>query len=95
MDAAVIPKVRNNEMRLQLHALAYNLGDFLRALALPDGVGHWSLTMLREKLIKIGTKVARHGRYITFQLTEVAVPRTLFVEIMCLIEGLRPVPLPP
>jgi hypothetical protein len=64
-------------------------------LALPDEVEHWSLTTLREKLIKIGAKVVRHGRYITFQLTEVAIPRTLFVEILRLIDGRRPAPLPP
>ncbi len=86
---------RNNEVRLQLHALAYNLGNFLRTLALPEAVEHWSLTTLREKLIKIGAKVVRHGRYITFQMAEVAIPRTLFVEILRLIDGLRPAPLPP
>ena len=86
---------RNNEVRLQLHALAYNLGNFLRTLALPDGVGHWSLTTLREKLIKIGAKVVRHSRYITFQMAEVAVPRGLFRKILRLIDGLRPAPLPP
>jgi hypothetical protein len=48
--------------------LAYNLGNFLRTLALPEAVAHWSLTTLREKLIKIGAKVVRHGRYITFQM---------------------------
>ena len=82
-------------MRLQLHALAYNLGNLLRTLALPDGVGHWSLTTLREKLIKIGAKVVRHGCYITFQLAEVAIPRTLLANILRLIDGLRPAPLPP
>ena len=86
---------RNNEVRLQLHALAYNLGNFLRTLALPDGVGHWSLTTLREKLIKIGAKVVRHSRYITFQMAEVAVSRGLFRKILRLIDGLRPAPLPP
>ena len=86
---------RNNEVRLQLHVLAYNLGNFLRTLALPEAVEHWSLTALREKLIKIGAKVVRHGRYITFQMAEVAIPRTLFVEILRLISGLRPAPLPP
>ena len=86
---------RNNEVRLQLHALAYNLGNFLRTLALPEAVEHWSLTALREKLIKIGAKVVRHGRYITFQMAEVAIPRTLFVEILRLISGLWPAPLPP
>ncbi len=49
----------------------------------------------RAKLIKIGAKVVRHGRYITFQLAEVALPRTLFAEILSLIDGLRPAPLPP
>ena len=82
-------------VRLQLHALAYNLGNFLRTLALPKDVEHWSLTTLREKLIKIGAKVVRHGRYITFQLAEVAIPRALFAEILRLINRLRPAPLPP
>ena len=43
----------HNAVRLQLHALAYNLGNFMRTLALPDAVEQWSLTSLREKLIKI------------------------------------------
>ncbi len=64
-------------------------------LALPEAVEHWSLTTLREALIKIGAKVVRHGRYITFQLAEVAVPRNLFQKILSLIDGLRPAPLPP
>ncbi len=58
-------------------------------------VEYWSLTTLREKLIKIGAKVVRHGRYVTFQMAEVANPRALFAEILCLIDGLRPTPLPP
>ncbi len=82
-------------VRLQLHALAYNLGNFLRTLALPEAVEQWSLTTLRTKLIKIGGKVVRHGRYITFQLSEVAIPRVLFAEILRLIDRLRPAPLPP
>lgn len=81
-------------MRLQLHILAYNLGNFLRTLALPDEVEHWSMTTLREKLIKIGAKVVRHGRYLTFQLAEVAIPRRLFAEILRGIDGLRPKPAP-
>ncbi len=56
---------------------------------------HRLLTTLREKLIKIGAKVARHGRYITFQLTEVAIPRSLFANILRLIDGPRPAPLAP
>ena len=87
-------KLRDNEVRLQLHALAYNLADFMRTLALPKEVEHWSLTTLREKLVKIGAKVVRHGRYVTFQLAEVAVPRSLFQKILSLIDDLRRRPVP-
>jgi Transposase DDE domain group 1 len=53
------------------------------------GGRHWSLTTLREKLVKIGARIVRHGRYIVFQLAEVAVPRALFTEILRRIERLR------
>ncbi len=85
----------NNEVRLQLQVLAYNIGNFLRTLALPDEIEHWSLITLREKLVKIGAKFVRHGRYVTFQFAEVAVPRRLFADILRLIDDLRPAPLPP
>ena len=81
---------RHNAVRLQLHALAYNLANFMRTLALPEEVEHWSLTTLRAKLVKIGARIVRHGRYVVFQLAEVAVPRTLFAEILRRIEHLRP-----
>ncbi len=87
-------KFRNNEVRLQLHALAYNLANFMRTLALPEEVEHWSLTTLREKLVKIGAKVVRHGRYVTFQLAEVAAPRNLFQKTLDLINDLRRRPVP-
>src|SRR3981081_2404037 len=51
-----------NAVRLQLHALAYNLGNFLRTLATPEPIKEWSLTSLKEKLIKIGAKIVSHGR---------------------------------
>ncbi len=82
-------KFRNNAVRLQLHALAYNLANFMRTLALPTEVEHWSLTTIREKLVKIGAKVVAHGRYVTFQMAEVAVPRDLFRKILRLIDRLR------
>ncbi len=61
---------------------------------MPREVEHWSLTTLREKLVKIGAKVACHGRYVTFQLAEVAVPKELFRKILSLIDDLRPRPAP-
>ena len=54
----------------------------------------WSLTSLKEKLIKIGAKVVSHGRYIAFQMAEVAIPRRMFREILRLIAELRPQPPP-
>jgi hypothetical protein len=57
-------------------------------------VRRWSLTTLRDRLIKIGGKIVRHGRYITFQMAEVAIPRDLFADILRRIERLRPQPAP-
>ncbi len=59
-----------------------------RHLALPQSIRHWSLTMLREKLVKIGAKVVKHARHVIFQLAEVVVPRELFGEILGRIQHL-------
>ena len=85
---------RHNAVRLQLHALASNVANFLRTLALPQEVEHWSLTTLREKLVKIGARIVRHRRYVVLQLAEVAVRRALFAEILRRIDQLRPKPPP-
>ena len=82
----------DNAVRLQLFALAYNLANFLRRLALPEPVSHWSLTTLREKLVKIGAKVVRGAGNVVFQMAEVAVPRELFGRILGRIHGLSPAP---
>src|SRR5271156_2886018 len=78
-----------NAVRLQLHALAYNMANFLRTLALPPEMATWSLTSLREKVVKIGAKVIAHARYTVFQMAEVAVPRDLFRRILEMISDLR------
>ena len=82
-------RFKDNEARLHLFALAYNLANFLRQLVIPKSVRNWTLTTLREKLIKIGAKVVRHAKSILFQLTEVAVPRKLFAAILNRIGRLR------
>jgi hypothetical protein len=87
-------KFASNAARLQLHALAYNLGNFLRTLATPEPIRDWSLTSLKEKPIKIGAKINSHGRYVAFQMAEVAIPRQLFADILRLIAELRPPPEP-
>jgi hypothetical protein len=79
----------DNQVRLQLFALAYNLGNFLRHLALPKSVKQWSLRTFRDKLVKIGAKVISHSRYVIFQMAEVAIPRVLFREIFNRIRQLR------
>ena len=61
---------------------------------LPKEVEHWLDDDVARKLVKIGAKVVRHGRYVTFQLAEVAVPRDLFRKILSLIDDLRRRPAP-
>jgi hypothetical protein len=82
-----------NAARLQLHTMVYNPANFLRTLALPAEVAQWSMTTLREQLVKIGAKIIdRHGRSITFQIPEVMVPRGLFQQIVTAIATLLPLP---
>lgn len=78
-----------NAVRLQLHALAYDLANFLRTLATPEVIETWSLTSLRERLIKTGTRLVRHARYAVFQFAEAGLPREVFAGVLELINGLR------
>ena len=83
-----------NEVRLQLHALAYNLGAFLQVADLPEEIATWSLTSLQTRLIKVGARVVRHARAVTFQLAEVMISSDLFHRILLAIHRLRPSPVP-
>ena len=83
----------DNQVRLQLFVLAYNLGNFLRRLALPKKIREWSLRTLQVKLIKIGAKVVGHSRYVIFQMAEVLVSKSLFHEILERIHRLKLVPI--
>ncbi len=76
----------DDRVRLQLFALADNLGNSRRTLAPPWSVMHRSLTTPRDKLIRIGGKIVRRARYVTFQMAEVAVPRELFAAILARIQ---------
>jgi hypothetical protein len=86
-------RFRDNEVRLQLHAPAYNLATFLRCIELPEAMADWSLTSLQLKLIKIGARVVRHARAITFQLAEVAVTGPMVRTVLAAIRRLRAPPL--
>ena len=90
VDAALMPDFRRQLRAAPASCARFNLGNFLRTLATPEPIKDWSLTSLKEKLIKIGAKVVSHGRYVAFQLAEVAIPRQIFQEILRLIAELRP-----
>jgi hypothetical protein len=85
-------RFRDNEVRLQQHALACNLATFLRYIELPEETADWSLTSLQLKLIKIGARVVRHARAITFQLAEVAITGPMVRAILAAIHRLRAPP---
>jgi hypothetical protein len=71
---AVYNKRGTCEQWIKVHALAYDLDNFLRTLSTPEPIKDWSLTSLKEKRIKIRAKVVSHGRYVVFQMAEFAVP---------------------
>ena len=81
-----------NQVRLWLFVLAYNLGNFMRRLTLPESVKHWSLRSVQTKLIKMGGRLVRHARRLVFQLAEVAVSRDVFRQVLERIAGLHPAP---
>ena len=81
-----------NQVRLGLFVLAYNLGNFLRRLALPESMKHWTLTSLQTRLIKTGGRLVRHARRLVFQLAEVLVTREMLTGILERISQLRLAP---
>ena len=81
-----------NQVRLALFVLAYNLGNFMRRLALPETMTHWSLTSIQTRMIKTGGRLVRHAKRLVFQLAEVLVSREMLVGMLDRIGQLRPVP---
>lgn len=68
---------------------SFGKANFLRTVATPELIERWSLTSLRERLIKTGTRLVRHGRYAIFQMAEVAIPQDVFAAILDMINTLR------
>jgi hypothetical protein len=81
-----------NKVRLALFVLAYNMGNFMRRLVLPEDMKHWSLTSLQTRLIKTGGRLVRHARKLVFQLAEVLVSREMLGGILERIGQLRLAP---
>ena len=73
--------MRANAVRRQFHALAYTLADFLRTLPLPKKRERWSLTTLREKVVKSVAKVIAYARYTVFQMAAGAAPQVVYPRI--------------
>ena len=81
-----------NQVRLWLFVLAYNLGNFMRRLVLPEDMKRWTLTSLQTRLIKTGGRLVRHARRLVFQLAEVLVTRKMLTGILERIGRLRLAP---
>jgi hypothetical protein len=81
-------RFRANEVRLLLGVIAYNLGNLLRRLALPQTIQSWSLTSLQQRLFKTGGRLIRHARYFILQLAESSLTPRLFRQILGRIERL-------
>ena len=89
--AAVAMAVSPDKRKLYV-ALTRAREKLIVTLALPDAVKQWSMTTLRERLVKIGARIVRHGRSMVFQMAEVMVPRGMFREILAAVSALRPSP---
>jgi len=76
-----------NVVRLGLFVLAYNLGNFL-----PRQMETWSLTSLKERVIKVGARMVKHARMLVFQMAEVSMTRGMLAEILKRVRQLEPVP---
>ena len=85
-------KVVANQVRLGLFVMAYNLGNFLRRLAVSEEMKHWSLTSHQTRMIKTGGRLVRHARRLVFQLAEVLVRREMLGGILERIGRLRLAP---
>ncbi|MDI6788808.1 MAG: IS1380 family transposase [Planctomycetota bacterium] len=79
-----------NEARLKLFIMAYNLGNFLRTLALPERIKHWSLRSIQLKLIKIGGRLIKHARYYCLLLAESVLNQKIFASLIANIRRLCP-----
>jgi hypothetical protein len=82
--------IAQNEVRLQLHALAHNLVVLLQGIDLPEEMANWSPTHLPDKV----DRVVPYACTITFQLAEVEVSGDLFTRILAAIHGLRALMVP-
>ena len=78
-----------NANRLQVHALAYNIFNWFRRLALSTRMRKQRIDTVRLKLLKIAAKVVHSARYITFKLCSSCPYKNEFYETLSNIEKLK------
>jgi hypothetical protein len=71
-------RFRSDEVRLWLNLIAYNLGKLWRRLVLRQRIDNWSLTSLKQRLVKTGGRLVEHARYYWLLLAESHLTRRLF-----------------
>ena len=78
-----------NANRLQVHALAYNIFNWFRRLALSANMRKQRIDTVRIKLLKIAAKVIHSARYITFKLCSSCPYKNEFYETLTNIDRLN------
>ena len=71
-----------NANRVQIHALAYNLFNWFRRLALPDSMRKDRIDTVRLKLLKLAARIVRSARYVYFKLCSHCPYQTQFYETL-------------
>ena len=79
-----------NANRVQIHALAYNLFNWFRRLALPDSMRKDRIDTIGLKLLKIAGRIVRSARYVYFKLCSHCPFQAQFYETLANISRLRP-----
>ena len=84
---AIVSSFDANRVHPYLHVPACNLGNFLRRLTMPPSAANWTLTAPRGNPMEIAGKAARHARYATFRLADMAIPQRPYPAILDRIRG--------
>lgn len=79
-----------NANRLQIHALAYNLFNYFKRLALPESMKNLQADTIRIRLLKVAARVIRSARYKVFKLCSSFPYKKEFMETLRNIQRLRP-----
>ena len=70
MDKTDSSKFVTNEARMWLSVLSYNIIQMMKTLVFPPSMKKWTITTIRQRLIKVATKIVSHTRKIHLKLDE-------------------------